>query len=304
MSYYERTEIAQEIADAFKKIQQPQTKPEPPTNDPGFVKPGGWGSKEKNPAKWKVVNMKDDPKLFKIVDSKGKNIAANFITKEGAQKFIDYAKSLYDEDGDPDQPDETPDQPPEIPTPGGQLGPYPAKGPTLESTRRPKTGLTVRHYRSGKEDDKTMEHNVKGIKARRHQFITYVTIHSIEHDDNISLKLGGTHMGSGWFDNGVSFEAGQCCLGVEKKHPSTKTCVVKGPKIGSVLNKKVGIACSYDADTNKTELFTNTGSGWKKQVEGTNVANFNPNADTFECQLRIDGVEAVPTVHTAVVQPI
>ena len=299
MAFFERTEIAAEIAENFKRIQQPQTA-QPPATDPGFVKPGGWGA-NKNPNRWQVTKMKDDSDLFKVVDDEDKNVATNFVTNEGAQKFIDMSKALFDEDGDPDEPDTTPDTPPASGT--TVTGPYPAKGEELGHKIR---GPTTRHYASGKPDDETIEANVKNIKARNHQFIVYVTMKSIEHDDNISLKLGGTHMGTGWFDNGVSFEDGQTCLGVEKKHPSTKTCVIKGPKIGSILNKKTGIACSYFADQNKTELFTDTGNGWKKQMEGTDVAKFNPKADKFEAQLRIDGFKkgSVPEIHTAVVQPI
>lgn len=111
-------------------------------------------------------------------------------------------------------------------------------------------------------------------------------------------------MGTGWFDNGVSFKKGKCCLGVEKKHPSTKLCVIDGPEIGSILNKKVGVCSVYFADQNKTELWTDTGSGWEKKVEGANVAGFNPKADKFEAQLRIDGFEEEPVIHTAMVQPI
>lgn len=274
--------------------------------DEGFVKPGGWGGNTRKPKEWKVVSMKDDPKLFKVVDKKRKNIAANFFTKAGAQAFIDKAIELSQEDGDPDEPDTTPEEPPTIPPvtpPAGQLGPYPGIGETFKSTRRPEKGFTTRHYASGKADDRTVELNVKGIKAKNHQFITWVTIKSIEHGDNISLKLGGTHNSSGWFDNGVDFESGQTCLGTEKKHPSTDTCIIKGPKIGSIINKKTGIAATYFADKNKTELWTNTGTGWKKQVEGTNVGGFNPKSSTFECQLRIDGFEAVPDIE-AIAQEI
>jgi hypothetical protein len=304
LSYYVRTPEAEEIAKRFKEIQQPKAVPVPPT-ETGFVKPGGWGG-NRDPRTWKPTKMKDDPKLWKVVDNKGKNIVTSFTTQEFAQRVIDIARELYQEDGDPDEPDTTPDVPPTQPEPPttGQLGPYAAVGPTLQPTRRPEKGYTTRHYRSGKPDDRTVEMNVKGIKARNHQFITYVTINSIEHDDNTSLKLGGTHMGTGWFDNGVSFKDGQVCLGTEKKHPSTQTCVKKGPKIGSILGKRVGVACSYFADQNKVEIFTDLGTGWKKQLEGTDVGGFNPKADTFECQLRIDGFEDLPDIHTAVVQEI
>jgi hypothetical protein len=273
----------------------------PAPKDEGFVKPGGWGGNTREPKTWKVVNMKDDPKLFKVIDAKKKNIAANFFTKAGAQAFIDKAIELVQEDGDTDEPDTTPDIPPVEPV-TGQLGPYAAVGETLKSTRK---GPTTRHYRSGKPDDKTVEQNTKGIKARNHQFITYVTMKKVEHDDTMSQKIGGRHMEEGWFVNSIEFESGLCGIGAEKKHPKTSHNDVKGGKIGSILNKKIGMASVYFADKNKVELWTDTGDRkWKKQCEGTNVVGFNPKASTFECQLRIDGFEELPDIHTAVVQEI
>lgn len=65
-----------------------------PGSDPGYVKPGGWGSKDTNAANWKIVNMKDIPALFKVVDSAGVNVATNFKTQAGAQAYIDAAKTV------------------------------------------------------------------------------------------------------------------------------------------------------------------------------------------------------------------
>ena len=79
MAYYERSEIAKEIAENFKRIQQPQSA-KSPTTDPGFVKPGGWGA-NKNPNLWEVTKMKDDPDLWKVVDDESKNVATSFVTK-------------------------------------------------------------------------------------------------------------------------------------------------------------------------------------------------------------------------------
>ena len=275
-------------------------KPQP--KDEGFVKAGGWGGNVKEPQGWKVVKMKDDPKLWKVVDAKAKNIATNFNTKEGAQGFIDKAIELDLEDGDPD-PEPEPETPPVEPSEGTTVtGPYPAVGKELKGVKK---GPLTRHYASGKPDDKTVEMNIKNIKARNHQFITYTTLNKIEHDDTTSEKIGGTHMGTGWFVNSISFKDGLCGIGVEKEHPTTSHNDVKGGNIGSILNKKIGMASVYFADQNKVELWTDIGDGkWKKQCEGTNVKGFNPNAKEFECQLRIDGFEKEPTIHSAVVQEI
>ena len=87
--------------------------------------------------------------------------------------------------------------------------------------------------------------------------------------------------------------------------PVTKLEVKKGPKIGSILGKKIGMCSVYDADKNHVELWTDfEGSGWKKQVEGDNIDGFNPKAKEFEAQLRIDGWKDEPKIDTAVVQEI
>ena len=282
----------------------------------GFEKVGGWGA-SKDPDTWTITRMKDDPTKFKVIDNKGKNVATHFTSKETAQYYIDYYQQIEEEgeeeesNGPGEKPDIDPIPEPEPPVQQEQegttvKGPYPmaSTGKELQSTQR---GPTTRNYASGAPSDETVEKNVKGIKDRNHQFITYVTMKKIEHNDTMSQKAGGTHMGTGWFVNSIDFESGLCGIGVEKKHPSTSHNDVKGGKIGSILNKKIGMASVYFADENKIELWTDTGDGkWVKQCEGVDVKGFNPKAKTFECQLRIDGFEkgSVPTMHTAVVQPI
>jgi hypothetical protein len=150
-----------------------------------------------------------------------------------------------------------------------------------------------------------MEHNVKNIKFKNYQFLVDVKITTIEHDDTVSLKYGGTHMGSGWFDNSVRFETGQVGLGTEEKHPSADLEIIKGKKLGSILNKAIRIAGVYKTDENKCEMWTKIGTAaWQKSAEGTNVGGFEPGSDVDEAQLRIDGFDAVPQVTRAVVQEI
>ena len=117
-------------------------------------------------------------------------------------------------------------------------GPYKSTGKTVTTSTR---GPTTRHYASGKPDDETIEKNAKGVTFKNYQFVSYVTVNSIEHEDNVSVKIGGTHS-SGWYDHGITFKAGMGCLGTEKKHPSTNACVVKGKTIGNIVGKKIGIA--------------------------------------------------------------
>lgn len=283
-------------------------------------------------SKWKVVPMRDDPSLFKVVDDAGINVADQFDSQVTAQQYIDHFKCNIPQpcpDGqvwDPVQKKCIPKPPPptecppgqhlengvcvpNTPPPGGQTGPYQGTGKELGHTIR---GPTTRHYASGKPDDETIETNTKSIPYKNYQFVVYTTINEVEHDDTLSLKFGGTHMGSGWYDCGVSFEDGECCLGVEEEHPSTDLCVVRGPKIGNILGKKIGVAgVHFDNDNGNTkhiELWTDfpAGTGWKKQVEGDNVNGFNPDSDEDEAQQRIDGFEknSVPILHSAVVQEI
>ena len=291
----------------------PPAGPSPPTGEPqkpteGVILHEGWGAKE-DPGTWRIVHMKDKPELFKVVDNDNTNVITDFSKEEIAQQYIDWAKHNYKappppankpEEGEPDEPDPTPEEPPVV-EPVKGAGPYAAIGKQLESTQR---GPTVRHYASGKPDDKTIEKNVKGIKFDNYQFIVYVTMKTIEHDDSVSLKYGGTHMGSGWFDTTVFFKEGRTGLGTEEKHPSADLEIEKGPKIGSILNKKLGVAGVYFKKQNKIELWTDLGSGWVKQVSGIDVGGFNPKSEINEAQLRIDGFEDEPDIHSAVVQEI
>lgn len=242
---------------------------------------------------WTVVPMKDDPALFKVVDDKNINVADQFHTKAAAEQYVAHYVCVDEPDPNPcpagQHRDENGVCVPDVivPPPPGGASPYPPKGTPLSSTIR----RAVRHYASGKPDDETIEANVKSIQFDNYQFVVDVGVPTeMEHDDNVSLKVGGTHMGSGWFDNGVGIYEGNCCLGTEPEHPSTHTCVIKGPKIGDIRGKRIKVACIYRKQENKVELWTNLGtSGWVKQMEAVDVDGFNPNSDVNEAQLRIDG---------------
>lgn len=292
--------------------QGPLIRPRP---QEGFVKEGGWGA-NKDPKTWVTTKMKDDPRLWKVIDDKGKNVATHFSNQLSAQYYIEYYQAVDrlepDKEPEPEkplEPVEPPKQPAgETPAPGTTVvGPYAATGKEYPTTKR----RAVRHYASGAPDDETVELNAKNIKDRNHQFITYVTIKKMEHPDTYSQKIGGTHMGTGWFVNSIGIGAGDpglCGIGAEKDHPKTSHNNVKGDKIGDIMGKKIGMASVYFADKNRVELWTDTGDGkWVKRCEGVNVANFNPKATTFECQLRIDGFpkgKDEPVLHVGVAQPI
>jgi hypothetical protein len=206
----------------------------------------------------------------------------------------------------PGPPSPPPPSPPPPAPPPGQLGPYASTGRQLGATTRRAT----RHYASGKPDDETVEKNTDSIPYQHYQCIYFVTMHGIEHDDTVSTKLGGTHMGSGWMDHGVSFQAGKTCLGTEPDHPNTNSCIKVGASIGSILEKRVGFCAVWRKPTKHTELWTKlpTQTAWVKQLENTGaLGGFTPNnSGNDEAQLRIDGFEDGddPTIDTAIVQEI
>ena len=197
-----------------------------------------------------------------------------------------------------------PTQPP--PTqPPGQTGPYASTGRQLGSTTRRAT----RHYASGKPDDETIEKNTTNIPYQHYQCIYFVTMHGIEHDDKSVANWAGRIWAVGWHDHGVSFNSGRCCLGTEPNHPDTNACIKTGANIGSIIEKRIGIATIWRKPTKHTELWTKLpGANWVKQLENTgSLGGFTPNnSGNDEAQLRIDGFEDGddPTIDVAIVQEI
>ena len=187
-------------------------------------------------------------------------------------------------------------------TPGGTNPPPPPPPPT--STDFPYTfvgspqdmgdeGWDTRHYASGKPDDITHEWSGE-TSAQNYAIIIDITLTEIDHDDTISFKFGGTHMGSGWYDNTYSFESGQSCIGKEEDHPSTDLCVVTGKSIGNLVNTPVKLAAVNIGKGEKLEMYSNLGSGWTKDVESSNgVDGFRPQVEEDEAVIRIDGAPGI-----------
>jgi hypothetical protein len=271
--------------------------PDPDPNDE-HIREGGWGGDMAGATTWESIPMKDDSKLWKVVDKEGKNIAHKFASEAEADVYIKYHQCIQ-EQGNPIEPPPPTDGPTE-PAPTGDY-PYAIKGNPMPGKKK---GPLTRHYASGKADDKTVEMNVKNITFSNYQYVVDVTMHTMEHDDTLSLKYGGTHMGSGWFDNTVGVFSGKTGLGTEKKHPSADLFLVKGPAVGDIREKRIKVGGIYFKASNKVELWTNLGDGWKKQVEGKDVGGFNPKSNINEAQLRIDGFDKEPTIHSAVVTEI
>lgn len=163
-----------------------------------------------------------------------------------------------------------------------------------------KTGKSTVHYASGKPDDPT--HQIEAtVNFRNYEFTWIGTLTQVNHDDAISLKFGGTHMGTGWYDCGVSFNAGQGCLGKEESHPDTDLCVMNCASMGRVVGKRVGVKAVYFGNPSgggQVELWGDpTGNGqWKQLCPRTNnIGGFAPASAQQECQVRIDGAPGVQT---------
>ena len=154
-------------------------------------------------------------------------------------------------------------------------------------------GWDTRHYASGKPDDITHEWSGE-TSAQNYAIIIDITITEIDHDDQIGFKFGGTHMGSGWYDNTYSFESGKACIGKEEDHPSTDLCVITGKSIGNLVNTPVKLAAVNIGKGEKLEMYSNLGSGWTKDVESSNgVDGFRPQVNEDEVVIRIDAAPGI-----------
>ena len=274
--------------------------PPPPPGPDQPPKPDSFGTIKdgaawtKNPGKaetWKIVPMKDDPTKFKIIATDGLNVIADLDSEAEAKALIEYFKvNVFPPKGNDNSTPTDPDGPLE-PIPTGTDFPYESTGKTVPMSQR---GVTTRNYASGKPSDWTIEKNAKSIPFDNIQAAFTIAVPQVwEHDDNLSIKIGGTHMGSGWFDNGISIYEGQSCIGKEENHPSTQLCVIKGKKYGDLRGKTVMVASTFFKLENKTEFWVNIPSvttGWEKSCEGKDVGGFKPdNSGNTEVQLRIDG---------------
>ena len=69
------------------------------------------------------------------------------------------------------------------------------------------------------------------------------------------------------------------------------------------MGKKVGVAATVFRSSGKTEIWTDSGGGWKKGAEGKNVDGLKPKSGEHEAQLRIDDAPGVE-IHCSNVQEI
>ena len=268
------------------------TPPEKPDSF-GTIKDGNkWTQNPGKAETWKIVNMDNPAEKFKIVAQDGLNVIADLESKEQALALVKYfTVNVFPPKGNDDSTPEEPEGPAEPGQPGDGLeAPYETTGKDVKMSQR---GPTKRNYASGKPSDWTIEKKAEKIPFDNIQAAFTVEVSKEwAHDDNLSVKLGGTHMGTGWFDHGISIYEGQTCLGYEPDHPKTKLCVIKGKKYGDIRGKTISVAATYFKKENRTEFWVNIPSvtkGWEKACEGTDVGGFNPKAKESEVQLRIDG---------------
>ncbi len=267
----------------------PDPEPGPGPVDPtkpteGVIKPGGWGADLVNKAVWKVVNMKDFPEQFKIVDAAGKNVATNFTTKAVAENFIAYFQ--------------THEFPPKDtnPTPEPGPGPNPTPEPTPGGNGVDKYGTKLL-VSDGKEIEYKVNNNFRDDGKRfdvkvgewaQSEAQGYFRFTQNPVDDEVSIKWSEmSHSGSNnvqCYDSGVEIKTGKARLRFENPHPSysnslgsgqgeplgTKYIGYKGTK--TVSGDSVTIKLYQDAGNNEgdkpanewKEIFSYTDNKYKR----------------------------------------
>ena len=249
---------------------QPVPNPDPEPKDPtkpteGFIKPEGWGADLKNKDAWHVVNMRDFPEQFKVVDAAGKNVATNFKTKEAADNFINFYKTHpFPPTPEPEPTDPTDPQPPPVIDPNAKVD---AQGVVM--IYAPKVGGQV--VTATETNQKESSHNTgsrtslysnKPYSAISGEITEYFVMDLSDDDEQNAPKLlSGGHTGSG--DNDETRQ-GQCyAVGVNQNgslhlakeyphHPTTPKAYNKiqyldpnWKNLGSIKNKFVGMKIIY-----------------------------------------------------------
>jgi hypothetical protein len=197
----------------------------------GTVKEGGWGA-DKDPHKWKIVNMRDRPVLFKLVDEAGKNVATDFTTKETAQYYIDYHKYIWK--GETETEPEGPG--PEGPEPEQPEQPEPEQPTSAEGETVTKDGVKVPVAIIG-EFNYTVREDWRDGGARFNQTgpgstslvtVGYFTATGDGGDETSSKVLMGRHTGNagdpdsymgGGYDLGISTNGKKPRMRAENPHP-------------------------------------------------------------------------------------
>jgi len=249
--------------------------PEPPNTDPtkpteGTIKEGGWGADLLKKNEWKVVNMRDHPEQFKVVDGAGKNVATNFTKKETADNFVAYFQTHEFPPKEDNPPTPEPGPNPE-PTPGGN-------GVDKFGTKLLLADGSVVEYKyreNFRDDGKRFDLNVGDWPQSEAQGYFKFTKDPV--DDEVSIKWSEkSHSGSNdvqCYDSGVSIQTGDTRLRFENPHPNYSGNLGKGK--GVPLNDKwIGYKGTKVVNSDGTvtiELYQDTGDNetkpsnqWKK----------------------------------------
>jgi len=261
----------------------PDPEPGPGPVDPtkpteGVIKPGGWGADLVNKAVWKVVNMKDFPEQFKIVDAAGKNVATNFTTKAVAENFIAYFQTHEFPPKD-DNP---------VPDPTPEPGPNPEPTPGGNGVDKFGTKLLVS---DGKEISYDVKDNFRDDGKRFDAHVgdwpqseptAYFRFTKDPVDDEISIKFSEkSHSGSNMtqcYDLGLDIKSGKTRMRFEAKHPEYSGNIGGGQgtpqgtkwfgyKAAKTVNSDGTVTIKYWQDTGDNE--TKPSNTWKEVYSHT-----------------------------------
>lgn len=275
----------------------PEPEPEPPAKPTeGRIKDWG-GDINKGAATWKIVKMKDNAKLYKVVDGKGTNIADLFNTPETAQAFVNY---YIWKQGDTPEPNPNPNP---NPNPEPNPNPQPGSGTDKFGTKLLfADGSTVNYdvKNNFRDDGKRFDFLVGGDWTAS-EATGYFRFTKDPVDDEVSIKWSEkSHSGSNavqCYDTGVGIKDGKVRMRFENPHPeysgnigsgqgdplSTKFIGYKGVKIpqadGSVL-----VELYQDTGDNEGDKPANQ---WKKIYSHTDTKYKRSGAHPF-VTLRID----------------
>lgn len=250
------------------------TNPNVPQPTEGTIKPGGWGANLTDKTAWKVINMKDFPEQFKIVDGAGKNVATNFTTKQAAEGFIAYFQTHpfppveTEPPVDPNEPPVDPNQPPVPPASGTDK--YGTK--LLVSDGKEIVYEVKNNFR---DDGKRFDANVGDWPSSEPTVYFRFTKDPV--DDEISIKFSEkSHSGSNMtqcYDLGLDIQSGKTRMRFEAEHPSYSGNIGGGQgtpqgtkwfgyKAAKIVNADGTVTVKYWQDTGDNE--TKPSNTWKE----------------------------------------
>jgi hypothetical protein len=190
-----------------------------------------------DPNTWKVVNMRNPPEMFKVVDDEGINVADNFSTQQGAQLYIDMRKQ------------NPPQEPPDI----SELPETPS------DAKLDKNGVILLFAPSGKESF-SPDHNFRD-DGKRFDFNDdfspamdlggYFKINKQTKDEISPKTFGGPHSEDSperarCYDAGINIAGDRVRLRIEHQHLGggtgyTKNLEEKKLSLGNFVGRWVGI---------------------------------------------------------------